>query len=104
MGWNLDPAIVAARDHVAWWLQSWAIIGAVDRDATRKAWHNLWQQLQVPHRWRLVRGPMGATICVLLQYGWRAHAPDTWLQPDQPGVPGYWWTYEQVILEISWRL
>ena len=90
MGWNLDPAITAAKEQIAWWLQSWSSMSTTERMMTRKAWHNLWQRLQVPHRWRLVKGPMGATICVLLQYGWRAPAPDTWMQPEVLGPDGWW--------------
>jgi len=92
LGPGKDPAVVTAKEQVAWWLATWS--EASDKEGIRKAWRTLWRTLQVQHRWRLVKGHTAATICTLLQYGWKAPSPDQWLQPDTPGRPGGWWRYD----------
>ncbi len=81
-GANLDPAVKIRALQVQTWCSVWSGLTAVRRQHVERAWCKELARLQVAGRWRLVRGPMGATIATLLDLDRRPTGPREWMDHD----------------------
>ncbi len=78
------PSVTLVRDQITWWVRYWG--EHPDRE-TFQIWRQLYAcfLLREPHeRWRLVEGPIGATIATLFDIGFKPKTPHLWVisKPD----------------------
>ena len=80
-----DPATKARLAVLQHWLGLWTSSPPDRKAPTISAmWPRqlaLLSAVQLARRWAMVRGPLRATIVVLLEFGWRPVAPSTWGEP-----------------------
>ena len=78
-----EPGFQALAGIVKEWILYWRANPTAHAD-TRMAWMGIWLKLkgmEARNRWRHCSGPMAAVITLLLELGWKAHAPDVWTDP-----------------------
>ena len=79
-----DPMVELCVDQVGLWLQLWEQASMEERLGIIVAWRTARRQLeavQASQRWCRVRGPLSATITVLLEFGWAPTLPQQWMAP-----------------------
>ena len=85
-----DPAIKLRRQIIKDWLSLWER-NPSERAAWTLAWQRAMPRLQGSRRWNLVRGPIGTTICTLIDGGWTPSGPVRWIEN---GAVRRIWTFE----------
>ena len=73
-----DPLVKAAKEQIKFWIDFW-INNAPLHLSINKYWGVTWQRLKGDKdRWKKARGPIAATICVLLDLQWLPMRADLW--------------------------
>ncbi len=82
-GAGADPAVRLPMEQIGEWIDIWMGSGPVLRRRIRNMWMKEMPPL-VKHeqRWSCARGPMRATICTLVDMGWKPASPDHWRVSD----------------------
>ena len=80
-----DPAVYIGLDCIKQWLQLWSLLKPHQQKDCRQAWPKALAKVvgQAFVRWARATGPMTATICTLLSWGWKLPQPDLWISPAQ---------------------
>ena len=80
-GWS-DPALSTRAIVIADWAWLWKTAGG-NRTRYRVTWHRLKGKLDNKNRWKMVKGPMAATIATLYDLGFDPLMPDKWITPHK---------------------
>ena len=83
-----DPGFFLPTKQIKAWRATWRVMPSAFKADTRKAWRRLAPQLErlpANRRWSHAKGPMGATICTLLDFSWTPTLPIVWGAPDNEG-------------------
>jgi len=77
-GNKMDPEISARMTVIKDWVWLWHRATKEEKIEAAKTWMSLKHKLKGQHKWRLVKGPVGATIATLHDLGWEPKFPDLW--------------------------
>jgi len=78
------PGVRFAEEHIREWINFWRGADDSEKAEVRKVWrHSLPVLGAAEHMWKHVKGFITATIALLFQYGWRAPAPDHWIDHNR---------------------
>ena len=94
LGRNYDPQVKCVVDQVRNWLWIYGTLDGAEKTRTVRAWRKCNEHLMKtingePQPFRRVRGPMGATIAMLHEIGWKTGGPGVWTDRD-----GCKWRYD----------
>ncbi len=81
-----DPEVELMVQQIALWLDLWWRASSQERHDITEAWRikrDVLGARPAVGRWRIVAGPMSATIATLLELGWYPIQPNHWLTPDK---------------------
>ncbi len=79
-----DPAIRIPLEQISEWIDLWLAASPQLRQRIRRSWmRNMPRLVRDPDRWKHARGPMAATICTLVELGWKPASPAHWRVDDQ---------------------
>ena len=83
-----DPGVAIPIQVLSSWIELW-VTHTDQRSRIRRIWPRLlWNLRDSNTRWMKVKGPIGATIAVLLDARWRSVHPDGWMLPEP--CDDYW--------------
>ena len=80
-----DPNVSIPTDQVRLWVSLWNSLPVSSHPPTRAAWRTARQRASDAgkQKWQTAAGPISATICTLLDFGWDPVQADVWLSPDR---------------------
>ncbi len=79
-GSGCDPAVSIRVEQLGEWCDIWADATSGKRQRIHKQWMRLMPSLvNNSGRWSVSGGPMAATICTLVEIGWKPISPSAWL-------------------------
>ena len=79
-GEGADPVIETKVQQVCASCDLWGKLGTVQRKRVRRVWmRSMPRVVADERRWQKACGPLEATICTLVDLGWKPIAPDAWI-------------------------
>ena len=77
------PQTATGVKQVSEWFTKWRGFNVDTRRRIRKVWvKRLPLRQKTPRRWNQATGPISATICSVLEVGWKPSTPGFWQAPD----------------------
>ena len=77
------PQTAARVEQISEWITMWRKCNVDTRRRIRRFWRKKAPMLAGnPHRWNQATGPISATICSVLEAGWKPSSPGFWQSPD----------------------
>ncbi len=78
-GAGADPAIRVPLEQLSEWIDAWLNLDDSMRQRVRRSWRNIMPTLvRDERRWKRANGFMSATICTLIDLGWKPSSPSHW--------------------------
>ena len=87
-----DPAALLVRDSVKLWHQLWRLMPEAQRIAVSRQWARCceeFKELSPLATVSRIKGPISATVSILLRFGWQPFSPAAWVDPA-----GHRWNFQ----------
>ena len=86
IGWKtteeMHPVKRALVQQIRDWLEQWWQAEEEEKVGITSAWRQTWDimaKVNCNTRWKRVKGPLSATIAVLMEIGWKPAQPNLWV-------------------------
>ena len=87
-GVNRVPQLATRVLQISEWITMWRGFNVDSRRRIRKVWEKKAPTLAKDHRgWNHATGPISATICSVLEAGWKPSTPGFWQAPEASATP-----------------
>ena len=89
-GEYVDPYISIRVEQLATWIDLWVSYGSDVQSKLQNMWRKKLSAIicNRKHMWSLAKGPMTATICTLLEIGWKPTSPSRWFTGESWAMVG----------------
>ena len=87
---SADPRVTIPLQKIRSWMSLWGRSNPHTKRRLKKSWHKLYRKLaQSKARWQCARGTASATICTLLDLGWKPIQPEKWITPSGTDIASF---------------